>query len=175
MKSSVFFASIVACMMWLPQSATSQTVEIREWLVPWSDSRPRDPFVDNSGRVWFVGQTGHYATGEFSRYDLDAGTGPHNLIVAEGDSGRTVWYAGNLKSHIGRLNPDTGVIKKIMDAGQPGARPSHTGVRFCGGYLVYGAGRQFCRKVDDKNQRSGFDGRTNEAIQTVWDCHQLER
>ncbi len=116
MRSSVFSASIVACMMWLPQSATSQTVEIREWLVPWSDSRPRDPFVDDSGRVWFVGQTGHYianlqpATGEFSRYDLDAGTGPHNLIVAEGDSGRTVWYAGNLKSHIGRLNPETGVI-----------------------------------------------------------------
>jgi len=131
MKSSILFASIVACMMWFPRSATSQPVEIREWLVPWSDSRPRDPFVDDSGRVWFVGQTGHYianlqpATGEFSRYDLDAGTGPHNVIVAEGDSGRTVWFAGNLKSYIGRLNPDTGAIKKItMPDSQ--ARDPHT-------------------------------------------------
>ena len=120
MRSRVIIASLITCMMWFPQSAITQTVEIREWLVPWSNSRPRDPFVDTSGRVWFVGQKGHYIaslnpeTGKFERYDLDAGTGPHNLIIAESDSGSVVWYAGNLKSHIGRLDPSTGIITKIM-------------------------------------------------------------
>ena len=72
-------------MMWFPQSATAQTIEIREWLVPWSNSRPRDPFVDTSGRVWFVGQKEHYIgnlnpeTGKFDRYDLDAGITRHAL------------------------------------------------------------------------------------------------
>ncbi len=120
MRFRVLVTSIATCMMWLPQSAVSQTVEIREWLVPWSNTRPRDPYVDTSHRVWFVGQAGHYVanlqpeTGEFKRYDLDPGTGPHNLIVAEDGSGSMVWYAGNLKSHIGRLDPDTGDIRKIM-------------------------------------------------------------
>ena len=35
-------------------------VEITEWTVPWPDSRPRDPYVDRQGRVWFVGQAGNY-------------------------------------------------------------------------------------------------------------------
>ena len=43
--------------------------------------------MDQQGRVWFVGQQGNYLafldpeTGEFKRYDLDPGAGPHNLIV----------------------------------------------------------------------------------------------
>ena len=46
-------------------------VEITEWTVPWEKTRPRDPFVDASGKVWFVGQAGNYiawlnpANGEF--------------------------------------------------------------------------------------------------------------
>jgi len=131
MKPRLLIGGIVACLMWLPQSATSQAVDIREWQVPWSDSRPRDPFVDTSHQVWFVGQAGNYVanlqpeTGEFNRFDLDAGTGPHNLIVAEDGSGSTVWYAGNLKAHIGQLDPDTGDIKKIMMPDER-ARDPHT-------------------------------------------------
>jgi virginiamycin B lyase len=92
---------------------SSAAVEIREWPVPWQDSRPRDPYVDSSGRVWFVGQRSHYAavldpeSGEFRRYELPAGAGPHNLIIDEDD---VVWYAGNLVSNIGRLDPGTGEI-----------------------------------------------------------------
>ena len=65
----------------------AETVEITEWPVPWENSRPRDPYVDNQNRVWFVGQVGNYLayldprTGKFKRYELDEGTGPHNLIV----------------------------------------------------------------------------------------------
>src|SRR5688572_22371114 len=88
-------------------------VAIREWTVPWEDTRPRDPAVDASGKVWFVGQTGHYiarldpATGKFDRFELDAGTGPHNLIVG---SDGAVWFAGNRKAYIGRLEPKNGKI-----------------------------------------------------------------
>lgn len=31
-------------------------VEIREWTVPWENTRPRDPSVGRDGRVWFAGQ-----------------------------------------------------------------------------------------------------------------------
>lgn len=88
-------------------------VEIREWTVPYQDSRPRDPFVAPDGRVWFVGQRSHYAavldpeTGEFKRYDMTESAGPHNLIV---DADGIVWYAGNLVGNIGRLDPATGEI-----------------------------------------------------------------
>ncbi|MFQ5982855.1 MAG: lyase [Woeseiaceae bacterium] len=131
MKSRIIAAGLVACMLCCPQLAVSQTVDIREWEVPWTHTRPRDPFVDASGRVWFVGQAGHYvanlepSTGEFARYDLEPGTGPHNLIVSEDGSNTTVWYAGNLKSHIGRLDPGTGTIEKIMMPDSK-ARDPHT-------------------------------------------------
>lgn len=103
-------------------------VEIREWTVPWADSRPRDPYVDARGRVWFVGQTADYvamldpATGQFTKYDLEKGAGPHNLIV---DPNGIVWYAGNRAAHIGRLDPATKEIRKIAMP-EAGARDPHT-------------------------------------------------
>ena len=104
------------------------TVRITEWLVPYADSRPRDPYVDGQGRVWFVGQVGNYvayfvpATREFKRYELDPGVNPHNLIV---DRTGTVWYAGNRASHIGKLDPVTGKITKYMMPDST-ARDPHT-------------------------------------------------
>lgn len=90
-------------------------VEISEWPVPWEDSRPRDPYVGPDGRVWFVGQRADYVavldpeTGDFERFDLEDGAGPHNLIV---DDEGIIWYAGNRAAHIGRLDPATGEIVK---------------------------------------------------------------
>jgi virginiamycin B lyase len=84
---------------------------ITEWTVPWGSSRPRDPYVDGDGRVWFVGQVADYAafllpdSGEFRRFNLPAGAGPHNLIV-----GDHVWYAGNGAAHIGKLEKTTGDV-----------------------------------------------------------------
>jgi virginiamycin B lyase len=110
------------------ETVASEHVQIDEWEVPWEQSRPRDPYVGPDGRVWFVGQRSHYAafldpaTGEFERYDLDDGTGPHNLIV---DEGGTVWYAGNLVRHIGKLDPETGAIEKFMMPDER-ARDPHT-------------------------------------------------
>ncbi len=97
------------------KESEQNTVEIREWLVPWEKSRPRDPYVDRKGRVWFCGQTGNYIarfepkTEKFEKFDLGEGAGPHNLIV---DSAGQVWFAGNLQGYIGRLDPETGEIKK---------------------------------------------------------------
>lgn len=108
--------------------ASVDPVEIREWTVPWPNTRPRDPYVDAQGRVWFVGQVGHYVayldprSGEFKRYDLEPGTGPHNLIV---DRAGFVWYAGNLKAHIGKLDPKTGQITRYPMP-DPAARDPHT-------------------------------------------------
>lgn len=98
-----------------PQSGARQ-LSIDEWPVPWQRTRPRDPFADAQGRVWFVGQVGDYigvldpATGQFRRYDLDHGAGPHNLVV---DPHGMVWYTGNAAGHIGRLDPATGAITKF--------------------------------------------------------------
>ena len=36
-------------------------VTIKEWPVPWKDSRPRDPDVAPNGVIWLVGQGGDYA------------------------------------------------------------------------------------------------------------------
>lgn len=110
------------------QASLADPVDIREWAVPWEDSRPRDPYVARDGRVWFVGQKGDYVanfepeSGDFSRYDLEPGTGPHNLIVD--DAGR-IWYAGNRASHIGLLDPATANIIRI-DMPDASAKDPHT-------------------------------------------------
>lgn len=98
------------------KSSGASPVDIREWQVPWENSRPRDPYVGPRDRVWFVGQRGDYVgvldpeSGEFRKYDLEEGVGPHTLIVG-GDG--TIWYAGNRAAHIGKLDPETGRIHKI--------------------------------------------------------------
>ena len=90
-------------------------LDIKEWNVPWEDTRPRDPYVDLQGRVWFCGQNGAYiamldpATGEFKKYDMEDGERPHNLII---DDKHTIWFAGNTRGYIGQLNPDTGAVRK---------------------------------------------------------------
>jgi virginiamycin B lyase len=107
---------------------TGQHVEITEWPVPWENTRPRDPYVDVEGRVWFVGQRGDYlaylepGSGDFKRYELMPGAGPHNLIV---DADGLVWYAGNRAEHIGRLNPATGDITRVPMP-DPAAGDPHT-------------------------------------------------
>jgi len=100
--------------------------EITEWTVPWSGTRPRGPYVDDQGRVWFVGQTGDYvaylepASGDFTRFDLDSGAGPHNVIVDD-----FAWYSGNLDAHIGRVDRETGEIE-VIPMPDPAASDPHT-------------------------------------------------
>lgn len=121
--------TLLALATLLTIGATPATiVDIREWPVPWEDTRPRDPAVDKQGRVWFVGQTGDYVgwldpqSGKFGRFELEKGAGPHNLIV--GASGE-IWYAGNRKGYIGRLDPANGKITRFPMP-DPAAGDPHT-------------------------------------------------
>ena len=99
-----------------PAGAAADSLEIREWAVPWSNTRPRDPIVDAKGLVWFVGQRGNYIgsldpeNGEFDRIELSANALPHNVVV--GPDG-ALWYAGNGDSHIGRIDPATGESRRF--------------------------------------------------------------
>jgi len=125
-------APLLLGILLVPQTGVAAQVEtdptLSEWEVPWNRTRPRDPYVAPDGRVWFVGQAGHYAavldptSGEFRKYDLGEGVGPHNLVV---DDDGIVWYTGNLQQHIGRLDPTTGEIRRF-EVTHEAARDPHT-------------------------------------------------
>ena len=122
-------SAFVSLFLFLPFILAANTVvEITEWTVPWPNTRPRDPSVDKDGSIWFVGQRADYiarldpATGEFKRFDLEKGTGPHTQIL---DREGYVWFAGNRKAYIGRLDSKTGEIKKYPMP-NPEARDPHT-------------------------------------------------
>jgi streptogramin lyase len=116
----------LGCGEYLPCGASSGDPEITEWRVPWSGTRPRDPYVGPGGIVWFAGQTGNYvgqldpSSGEFRRFDLPAGAGPHNVIASD-----FIWYAGNGDAHIGRLDPATGQVA-VHPMPDPAAADPHT-------------------------------------------------
>jgi virginiamycin B lyase len=101
---------------------------VTEWQVPWREGRPRDPYPDPAGYVWFCGQGGGYLgrldprSGAFERFALHDEPGPHNLIV---DGAGAVWFAGNTTGHIGRFDPATGVITRHA-LPDPAARDPHT-------------------------------------------------
>jgi virginiamycin B lyase len=107
--------AVLACALVSAAPLAAQEITINEWPVPWERTRPRDPYVDGRNQVWFVGQTGDYvasldpASGQFRRFELAPGTGPHNLIV---DRDGFIWYAGNRTGHIGRLDPRDGSIRR---------------------------------------------------------------
>lgn len=89
----------------------------KEWEVPFgATTRPRDPYADRQGRVWFVGQAGNYVAyldskrGDFKRYEIDPGTNPHNLVVEKG----MVWFTGNRNNRIVKLDPSTGKLTTYM-------------------------------------------------------------
>lgn len=92
-------------------------LEPKVWTVPWESTRPRDPVMDQSGKVWFVGQQGNYLayldpkSGEFKRYAIDDGTHPHNVVVDERGG---IWYTGNRNGRIVQLDPASGELKNIM-------------------------------------------------------------
>jgi virginiamycin B lyase len=89
----------------------------KTWDVPYgAETRPRDPYADAEGRVWFVGQNGNYIayldnkSGTFKRYEIDAGTNPHNLVVEKG----MVWFTGNRNNRIVKLDPASGKLTTYM-------------------------------------------------------------
>lgn len=138
----------------LALTASAQPVDIREWPVPWKNTRPRDPAVDGKGRVWFVGQEGDYigwldpASGKFGKFDLEKGTGPHNCIV--GRDGQ-IWFAGNAAGYIGRLDPKSGTIAKYPMPDKA-ARDPHTLIQAPDGDIWFTVqGGSYVGRLDPKN------------------------
>ena len=117
MKFKSLFSLVLLILLSSNTNAEPISIDIKEWTVPWEDTRPRDPFVDRQGRVWFCGQKGAYiavlspTTGEFKKFDMKDDERPHNLII---DNQGMVWYAGNTRGYIGKLDPETGEIKKYL-------------------------------------------------------------
>jgi virginiamycin B lyase len=139
MKQFVYPTVIVLFLAGAWASEKAGEVQIQEWLVPWENTRPRDPYVGPDGRVWFVGQRGDYvgsfhpSTGEFKKYDLEPGTGPHTVVVSEEGE---VWYAGNRAAHIGKVDAEDGEITKIAMP-DPQARDPHSFVFDGRGHLWF--------------------------------------
>jgi virginiamycin B lyase len=121
--------SLVACQLAGAQSnRVAAASEPKLWSTPWDGTRPRDPFADQQGHVWFVGQVGNYVarldpkSGEFKRYDIEEGTHPHNLVV---DATGRVWFTGNANGRIVRLDPATGKLTNYAMP-DPKVRDPHT-------------------------------------------------
>jgi virginiamycin B lyase len=87
-----------------------RSLNLREWSVEFG-GQTRDPFVASDGRVWFVAQRGNYfatfdpATERFTRYELEEGTVPHDILE---DREGFIWYASLGNGHIGKVDPATG-------------------------------------------------------------------
>jgi virginiamycin B lyase len=131
MRAPAFALTLAALMVVPAPQVAAQTAtdpELTEWMVPYEQSRPRDPMVAPDGRVWFVGQRSDYVayfdpeSDAFTRIDLEDGAGPHNAVVAEDG---TVFYTGNRANHIGEIDPATGAITKHMMPDES-ARDPHT-------------------------------------------------
>lgn len=109
--------------------AQPAVVSLTQWVVPWPQTRPRDPAVDpRTGDIFFVGQVGNYVarfsprTGRVQRWTLPPGTLPHNVIVAPSGA---IWYAGNGNGTIGRMDAETGATS-ILSMPDSTARDPHT-------------------------------------------------
>ncbi len=132
--------------------------DVKEWTVPWEGTRPRDPFVDATGRVWFVGQEGNYiayldpASERFERYEIDPGTHPHNLVV---DGKGMVWYTGNRNGRLVRLDPKTRKLT-TYPIPDPEVRDPHT-------MIVDRAGNAWFTA-----QQAGAVGRLDGATGKIW-------
>ena len=157
-------------------AASDSMVPIKEWTVPWEKSRPRDPAVAPDGKIFFVGQVGNYvarldpATGEFKKFEIDAGTHPHNLVV---DPKGIVWYAGNANGTIGRLDPGTGKVTVYPMPRSRGSRPPYPDFRSRREPVVYRSDQQFRRAPEHRNREDPSDQDDDTPRQALRHCARM--
>ena len=71
------FVSVIATLA--SSFVLADSLDIKEWQVPYERSVPRDPFAESATSIWFVGQGGGYLgnldtdSGEFMRVPLKDG------------------------------------------------------------------------------------------------------
>ena len=90
-------------------------------------TRPRDPFADAQGRVWFVGQNGNYVarldpkTGEFKRYEIE----PAPIPTISSSTKGMVWFTGNRNEPPREARSRDGQAHEVHDA-RSTVRDPHT-------------------------------------------------
>jgi len=146
---------LVVLSTWFPVASFAAELQVTEWEVPYPQTRPRDPYVDSTGRVWFCGQAGAYLanldprSGVFTRFDLADGAAPHNLIIDERDR---VWFAANTLPYIGRFDPVRDEMLKYQMP-SPQTRDPHTLVFDDTGNVWFTA--QWSDRIGRLNKASG--------------------
>src|SRR5690349_24712996 len=115
--NAIRVASLLA-LVTAPIIAQENPLEPKEHTVPWgAATRARDPILARDGKVWFVGQQGNYVayldskSGEFKRYEIEAGTNPHNINIDERGG---VWFTGNRNGKLYNIDPSNGAMKPVQ-------------------------------------------------------------
>ena len=90
------------------------SVEIKEYDVPTTHSRPHDPALAPDGSLWYTAQGVNKLgrldpkTGQFKEYPLKTrDSGPHGLVA---DREGNIWFTAIAGGYVGRLDPKTGGI-----------------------------------------------------------------
>ena len=105
------------------------SVEIKEWVVPSLGSRPHDP-LRGGRRLPLVDRAmGARARTAGSQDRCDEGVSSCQKGVRASrpadDAAGNIWYTGNGKSHVGKLDPKTGEVTEYPMP-DPAARDPHT-------------------------------------------------
>jgi virginiamycin B lyase len=118
----------------------SVQVDIREWEVPTTGTRPHDPLIARDGSLWYTGQFANHigrldrTTGQIREFRLKHPTsGPHGLVE---DSKGHIWFTANSAGYIGELDPATGEVKEYPMP-EAAAHDPHTPVFDQGGRLWF--------------------------------------
>src|SRR5262245_13481014 len=126
MRAAISF--LLALSITLPlEAASASPIEIKEWPLPWPDTKPSAPCAASAGLVWFAGEGNHILgtldpeSGVFKRIDLIDEPGPRSLAVA---ANGMVWFAGTLRGYIGRFDPER---RTIWHASMPNSAVSDPG------------------------------------------------
>lgn len=109
--------------------AGATQIDIREWEVPVTGTRPHDPLLARDGSLWYTGQFANHlgrldrATGRIKVFNLKHPTsGPHGLVE---DKQGHIWFTANNAGYIGELDPSTGDVKEYPMP-EPAAHDPHT-------------------------------------------------
>ena len=91
-----------------------------------------------------------------SRYEIDPGTNPHNLVVDKG----MVWFTGNRNNRLVKLDPAHGEAHDVHDPRFVGARSAHDDLRREERHrVVHGAERRRRRPLRARHAASSASGR----------------
>jgi virginiamycin B lyase len=116
--TSCLFTLVVA--LAASQTVGTLNVQIKEYEVPTSNSRPHDPALAPDGSLWYTGQGANKLgrlnpkTGEFKEFALTtADSGPHGLVA---DHDGNIWFTAISGGYVGKLDPKTGKIVEYRAA-----------------------------------------------------------